>query len=71
MQYATRRYRDALASAGIADRGSMSRPGNPYDNAKAESFMKTFKHEEALVIPYQNMDNLLTRVPHYLECTYN
>jgi len=27
----------------------MSRKGNPYDNAKAESFMKTLKHEEVLM----------------------
>ena len=68
-QYASRRYRDALAAAGL--RGSMSRPGNPYDNAHAESFMKTFKHEEALLMPYRNMDDLLTRIPLYLEHTYN
>lgn len=68
-QYASRRYRDALGAAGL--RGSMSRPGNPYDNAHAESFMKTFKHEEALLTPYQSMDDLLTRIPHYLEHTYN
>lgn len=68
-QYASRRYRDALAAAGL--RGSMSRPGNPYDNAHAESFMKTFKHEEALLTPYRSMDDLLTRIPQYLEHTYN
>ena len=33
--------------------------------------MKTFKHEEALLTPYQNMDDLLTRLPAYLEHTYN
>lgn len=68
-QYASRRYREALTMAGL--RGSMSRAGNPYDNAHAESFMKTFKHEEALLTPYQNMDDLLTRLPEYLEHTYN
>lgn len=68
-QYASRRYREALTAAGL--RGSMSRAGNPYDNAHAESFMKTFKHEEALLTPYRSMDDLLTRIPYYLEHTYN
>jgi putative transposase len=68
-QYASRQYREALIAAGL--RGSMSRAGNPYDNAHAESFMKTFKHEEALPMPYQSMDDLLTRIPQYLEYTYN
>jgi len=39
-------YRERLAEVGI--QGSMSRKGNPYDNAQAESFMKTLKHEEVL-----------------------
>jgi transposase InsO family protein len=39
-------YRERLAALGI--RGAMSRPGTPADNAKAESFMKTLKHEEVL-----------------------
>ena len=43
-QYAAEPYRDILAAHGL--RGSMGRRGNPYDNAKAESFMKTLKVEE-------------------------
>jgi transposase InsO family protein len=42
-QYAAKVYRDYLADHGIE--GSMGRRGNPYDNAKAESFMKTLKVE--------------------------
>jgi putative transposase len=38
-QYAAEDYRAELAKHGL--KGSMGRPGNPYDNAKAESFMKT------------------------------
>ena len=45
-QYAAQVYRDRLASAGIV--GSMSRRGNPYDNAMAESLMKTVKVEGRL-----------------------
>ena len=37
--YSSRRYREQLAEAGLL--GSMSRAGNPYDNAHVESFMKT------------------------------
>ena len=43
-QYASTAYRQKLAESDIAI--SMSRPGNPFDNAKAESFMKTLKTEE-------------------------
>ena len=43
-QYACEAYRRLLANHGLI--GSMGRRGNPYDNAKAESFMKTLKQEE-------------------------
>ncbi|MFS8037373.1 IS3 family transposase [Xanthobacter sp. AM11] len=42
-QYAAGRYRQALAEHGLVE--SMGRRGNPYDNAEAESFMKTLKIE--------------------------
>ena len=44
VQYASIAYRQRLADRDISI--SMSRPGNPFDNAKAESFMKTLKTEE-------------------------
>src|SRR5580704_1282628 len=44
VQYACEDYTAKLAAHCIQP--SMSRVGNPYDNAKAESFMKTLKHEE-------------------------
>jgi transposase InsO family protein len=43
-QYAAEDYRNELAKHGL--HGSMGRRSNPYDNAKAESFMKTLKVEE-------------------------
>jgi transposase InsO family protein len=43
-QYTAEPYRRGLAEYGLS--GSMSRRGNPYDNGKAESFMKTRKCEE-------------------------
>ena len=42
-QYASEIYRSLLTGHGLV--GSMGRRGNPYDNAKAESFMKTLKVE--------------------------
>lgn len=68
-QYACRRYRERLAAAGL--RGSMSRAGNPYDNALAESFMKTLKHEEIYLRPYRTMADAIAQLPHYLEELYN
>jgi len=44
VQYASRIYVNPLRSAGIIP--SMSRTGNPYDNASMESFYKTLKAEE-------------------------
>jgi transposase InsO family protein len=44
VQYACGEYSALLAAHDIQP--SMSRTGNPYDNAKAESFMKTLKQEE-------------------------
>jgi len=44
VQYASKDYTDELLKHGF--KISMSRKGNPYDNAKAESFMKTLKQEE-------------------------
>ncbi|WP_456686968.1 transposase [Bradyrhizobium sp. P5_C11_2] len=44
VQYASIAYRQRLADRDITI--GMSRPGNPFDNAKAESFMKTLKAEQ-------------------------
>jgi transposase InsO family protein len=43
VQYGSKEYTDLLQSHGIEI--SMARKGNPYDNAKAESFIKTLKYE--------------------------
>ena len=69
VQYASRRYRERLAEAGL--RGSMSRTGNPYDNAKAESFMKTLKHEEIYLHDYATLQDVIERLPRFLEEVYN
>lgn len=43
VQYASAEYRELLTAAGLTP--SMSRPGNPYDNAAMESFNATYKRE--------------------------
>jgi putative transposase len=68
-QYAAKAYRDRLDALGI--RGSMSRKGNPYDNALAESFMKTLKHEEVLAFNYDTIDDVRTRLPKFIDAIYN
>ena len=50
-QYAAQGYRDALLRHGLV--GSMGRRGNPYDNPKAESFMKTLKVEAVYPMAYE------------------
>jgi hypothetical protein len=54
VQYASRVYTDLLTEHGIQI--SMSRRGNPYDNAKAESFMKTLKYEEVYRSEYRDFE---------------
>ena len=61
VQYASRAYGSRLATHGI--RGSMSRRGNPYDNAHVESFFKTLKHEEIFANDYSTIDDLANRLP--------
>jgi putative transposase len=68
-QYASEPCRKKLAAHGL--RGSMGRRGNPYDNAKAESFMKTLKHEEVHLSGYETFQDVATRLPRFLEVVYN
>jgi hypothetical protein len=53
VQYASRNYTDLLKTRGITI--SMSRKGNPYDNAACESFMKTLKYEEVYRQEYRDL----------------
>jgi len=68
-QYAAKDYRDRLEQLGI--QGSMGRKGNPYDNAYAESFLKTLKHEEINLYEYRTMGDVVERLPRFLEEVYN
>ena len=49
----------------------MSRRGNPYDNAKAESFMKTLKVEEVYLMGYETFDDVASSLPRFIEDVYN
>ncbi len=50
---------------------SMSRTGNPYDNAKAERFMRTLKYEEVYLNDYETLAEVLASVQHFIEAVYN
>jgi len=69
VQYACRPYGDLLRAHGI--RGSMSRAGNPYDNAMVESFFKTLKLEEVYGSEYRDVRQARTRLRAYIEMIYN
>jgi transposase InsO family protein len=49
----------------------MSAKGNPYDNAKAESFFKTLKREEVYLKDYQTLAEAQTHLSHFIEAVYN
>jgi hypothetical protein len=50
---------------------SMSRKENPYDNAFAESFMKTLKSEEVHLWEYRAMEDVQKRISYFIEDVYN
>jgi putative transposase len=69
VEYASLAYTDLLKERGI--RISMSRRGNPYDNAQAERLMKTLKYEEVYLFEYETMAEARARISHFLEEEYN
>jgi len=69
VQYACADYAARLAAHGIQP--SMSRVGNPYDNAKAESFMKTLKQEEVDGRAYRDADGARREIGGFIELVYN
>jgi putative transposase len=68
-QYASHDYRDALDQAGITC--SMSRRGNCWDNAVAESFFGTLKTELLYELPLQTNDSTRHAVADYIDSFYN
>lgn len=68
-QYASGIYQGLLASHDLV--GSISRRGNPYDNAKAESFMKTLKVEAVYPMAFETLDEVAEQLPRFIDDVYN
>ena len=68
-QYASNDYTDLLKANQIDI--SMSRKGNPWDNAACESFMKTLKYEEVLRNEYRDLAEARASIREFLEKVYN
>jgi len=69
VQYAANNYVDRLKENKI--RISMARKGNPYDNAFAESFIKTLKYEEVYLCEYETFNDAHTNIKQFIEKVYN
>ena len=69
VQYACSDYTDLLEQSEIQI--SMSRHGNPYDNARAERFMRTLKEEEVHGNDYRDLEDARSRIGEFLEQVYN
>lgn len=69
VQYASQAYTDCLKQHQVTI--SMSRKGNPYDNAYAESFMKTLKYEEVHRYEYRDLEEAQQRIERFIEAVYN
>jgi len=69
IQYACADYLTLLADHGAQP--SMSGVGNPYDNAKAESFMKTLKQEQVRGHQWRDLDALRDDLTTFFDTTYN
>jgi putative transposase len=68
-QYASNKYTDLLKANAIAI--SMSRKGNPWDNAACESFIKTLKYEQVLRNEYRDLREAKASIGEFLENVYN
>ena len=69
VQYASGDYTDLLKQHKIQI--SMSRKGNPYDNAACESFMKTLKYEEVYRTEYRDLADAYAQIGEFIERVYN
>ena len=69
VQYASSEYVDKLKSHGFEV--SMAQTGNPYENARMESFFKTLKYEEVYLCEYETLADVMERLPCFIEEVYN
>jgi len=69
VQYASTEYVGELARHGFSI--SMARRGNPYENAVMESFFKTLKQEEVYLYEYETINDVIARLPYFIEEVYN
>ena len=69
VQYASHKYTQLLEQHGIHI--SMSRRGNPWDNAACESFLKTLKYEEVYRSEYRDLPEARASISAFLEKVYN
>ena len=69
VQYAASAYVERLAEVGAHI--SMSAKGNPYDNAKAESFFNTLKREEVYLNQYETFSDAEGQLGRFIDDVYN
>jgi putative transposase len=69
VQYASDEYIEELKHHGFEI--SMAQTGNPYENATMESFFKTLKCEEVYLCQYETFEDVMAKLPYFIEEVYN